>query len=125
MCRFETWPLKGTSVLQVCDLEDEKIQSLIGDETNIRQSCCPSSGWFTSEGWEEIQQTVDKRFRDVMHQALEVTEKEADAMDMDTAATADTAEVESLLTSILADMEDALDVDSSASEDMFDDDTLL
>ena len=116
VCRFETWPLEKNTVLQLCDLEDDSIQSLLKDASHTRTSCSAETGWLTTEAWEQIQCTVRHRFTTIMEKTLnDVEEQRQDETEAGPSGAEDM--LASLLTPLPSRPDDLDDVDMTSEEE--------
>lgn len=102
-------------MFQICDLEDDEIQSIVEEPSNVAELCLRSTGWFTENAWKRILDVLNIRFRNVMESELS-KETQPDIVD---AHLAETETSEAAFASFLGELSDEplSPVHSSSSED--------
>ncbi|KAK9819818.1 hypothetical protein WJX72_002751 [[Myrmecia] bisecta] len=67
--RFVAVPSTQETVLQLHDLQDDRLQALLKDAPRL-QACDAKTGWFSGEVWVQIQGLVKARFQQLLDRAF-------------------------------------------------------
>ncbi|CAD7701657.1 unnamed protein product [Ostreobium quekettii] len=60
-------PYARKTTLQLCDLKDDRIQSILNDDGQCSSTCRESTGWLADAAWTSIRDAIDSRFQALLN----------------------------------------------------------
>jgi len=82
LCQFCGVPSTSATQMQLCDIEDSQISTILADSNNICEASNDGSGWFRQATWEAVKARVAARFQSLLDAAEAALEASAAAADV-------------------------------------------